>query len=180
MVDAWGGWCLFQALLRTLKKVSSKHGVSIPTVAMRYILDQVRIQVFNIESQFSRVYRRNEMVLTWFSKHFALVISWVMKFFYYSGSCSRIADWCKIRPFRAHPGRERDILTCVGWRRCGDHQRGFCWRERSNGSNWWLWWRISADIDSSNTHLIWRRTQVLLKDMTWYFSTIIFYIKNNG
>ncbi|KAF3772885.1 Flagellar radial spoke protein 5 [Nymphaea thermarum] len=33
MVDAWGGWSLFQVLLQTLKKVASKHGVSIPTVA---------------------------------------------------------------------------------------------------------------------------------------------------
>lgn len=41
MVDAWGGWSLFQELLRTLKTVASKHGVSIPTVAVRYILDQV-------------------------------------------------------------------------------------------------------------------------------------------
>lgn len=40
MVDAWGGWSLFQNLLRTLKQVASKHGVSIPTVAVRYILDQ--------------------------------------------------------------------------------------------------------------------------------------------
>ncbi|GKU93885.1 hypothetical protein SLEP1_g7443 [Rubroshorea leprosula] len=40
MVDAWGGWSLFQTLLQTLKKISSKHGVSIPTVAVKYILDQ--------------------------------------------------------------------------------------------------------------------------------------------
>ncbi|KAK4382272.1 UNVERIFIED_CONTAM: hypothetical protein Sradi_4888300 [Sesamum radiatum] len=40
MVDAWGGWNLFQILLQTLKRVASKHGVSIPTVAVRYILDQ--------------------------------------------------------------------------------------------------------------------------------------------
>ncbi|EEF33305.1 flagellar radial spoke protein 5 isoform X2 [Ricinus communis] len=40
MVDAWGGWGQFQVLLRTLKKIASKHGVSIPTVAVKYILDQ--------------------------------------------------------------------------------------------------------------------------------------------
>ncbi|KAL0436318.1 UNVERIFIED_CONTAM: putative aryl-alcohol dehydrogenase [Sesamum radiatum] len=40
MVDAWGGWNLFQVLLQTLKRVASKHGVSISTVAVRYILDQ--------------------------------------------------------------------------------------------------------------------------------------------
>lgn len=40
MVDAWGGWSQFQAVLQTLKKVASKHGVKIPTVAVKYILDQ--------------------------------------------------------------------------------------------------------------------------------------------
>ncbi|CAL5352629.1 unnamed protein product [Camellia sinensis] len=40
MVDAWGGWSLFQTLLQTLKKVASKHGVSIPAVAVKYVLDQ--------------------------------------------------------------------------------------------------------------------------------------------
>lgn len=43
MVDAWGGWNLFQGLLRTLKQVASKHGVSIATVAVKYILDQVNL-----------------------------------------------------------------------------------------------------------------------------------------
>ncbi|KAG8644737.1 flagellar radial spoke protein 5 isoform X2 [Manihot esculenta] len=40
MVDAWGGWSQFQVLLQTLKKIANKHGVSIPTVAVKYILDQ--------------------------------------------------------------------------------------------------------------------------------------------
>ncbi|KAJ0083710.1 hypothetical protein Patl1_30457 [Pistacia atlantica] len=40
MVDAWGGWSQFQVLLQTLKKIATKHGVSIPVVAVRYILDQ--------------------------------------------------------------------------------------------------------------------------------------------
>ncbi|KAM0839543.1 hypothetical protein ACQ4PT_010114 [Festuca glaucescens] len=43
MVDAWGGWSLFQALLQTLKKVSLKHGVPISTVAVRYILNQTSV-----------------------------------------------------------------------------------------------------------------------------------------
>ncbi|HEY7491033.1 MAG TPA: aldo/keto reductase [Candidatus Tectomicrobia bacterium] len=40
MVDAWGGWGLFQELLCTLKQVADKHGVSIANVAVRYILDR--------------------------------------------------------------------------------------------------------------------------------------------
>ncbi|MFQ6028427.1 MAG: aldo/keto reductase [Dehalococcoidia bacterium] len=40
MIDAWGGWELFQELLSTLKAIANKHGVSIPNVAARYILDR--------------------------------------------------------------------------------------------------------------------------------------------
>ncbi|HLO83867.1 MAG TPA: aldo/keto reductase [Nostocaceae cyanobacterium] len=40
MIDAWGGWRLFQELLATLKKIADKHQVSIANVAVRYILDQ--------------------------------------------------------------------------------------------------------------------------------------------
>lgn len=40
MVDNWGGWNLFQALLSVLKEIADKHGVSISNVAVRYILDQ--------------------------------------------------------------------------------------------------------------------------------------------
>ena len=40
MVDAWGGWELFQELLRVLRAIASKHGVSIANVAVRYILDR--------------------------------------------------------------------------------------------------------------------------------------------
>ncbi len=40
MVDAWGGWGLFQELLIALKEIADKHGVSIANVAVRYILDR--------------------------------------------------------------------------------------------------------------------------------------------
>ena len=40
MVDAWGGWELFQELLTTLKGIANRHQVSIPEVAVRYILDR--------------------------------------------------------------------------------------------------------------------------------------------
>ena len=40
MIDAWGGWPLFQRLLATLKAVADKHGVSIANVAVRYVLDR--------------------------------------------------------------------------------------------------------------------------------------------
>jgi aryl-alcohol dehydrogenase-like predicted oxidoreductase len=40
MVDAWGGWELFQTLLTTLRSIADKHGVSIANVATRAILDR--------------------------------------------------------------------------------------------------------------------------------------------
>jgi aryl-alcohol dehydrogenase-like predicted oxidoreductase len=40
MIDAWGGWALFQQLLHTLRQIADKHQVSIANVAARYILDR--------------------------------------------------------------------------------------------------------------------------------------------
>jgi aryl-alcohol dehydrogenase-like predicted oxidoreductase len=40
MIDAWGGWGLFQELLATLKVIADSHGVTIANVAVRYILDR--------------------------------------------------------------------------------------------------------------------------------------------
>jgi aryl-alcohol dehydrogenase-like predicted oxidoreductase len=40
MVDAWGGWSLFQELLSVLNQIATKHGVSISNVAVRYILEK--------------------------------------------------------------------------------------------------------------------------------------------
>jgi aryl-alcohol dehydrogenase-like predicted oxidoreductase len=40
MIDSWGGWKLFQELLSTLKEIADKHSVTIPNVAVRYILDK--------------------------------------------------------------------------------------------------------------------------------------------
>jgi len=39
MIEAWGGWNLFQELLAILKDIAQKHRVSIANVATRYILD---------------------------------------------------------------------------------------------------------------------------------------------
>ncbi len=40
MIDAWGGWSLFQELLSALKEIATKHQVSLSNVAVRYILDK--------------------------------------------------------------------------------------------------------------------------------------------
>lgn len=40
MIDAWGGWALFQDLLMVLKQIAEKHHVSIANIAVRYILER--------------------------------------------------------------------------------------------------------------------------------------------
>ena len=39
MIDRWGDWKLFQELLQTLKKIALKYEVTIPNVAVRYVLE---------------------------------------------------------------------------------------------------------------------------------------------
>ena len=40
VIDAWGGWGLFQGLLAVLDRIASRHGTTIPCVAVRYVLDR--------------------------------------------------------------------------------------------------------------------------------------------
>jgi aryl-alcohol dehydrogenase-like predicted oxidoreductase len=40
MIEAWGGWSLFQELLGVLNQIAQKYGVSITNVATRYILEK--------------------------------------------------------------------------------------------------------------------------------------------
>ena len=40
MIDAWGGWALFQDLLEALDDIAKKHRVGIANVATKYILDK--------------------------------------------------------------------------------------------------------------------------------------------
>ena len=40
MIDAWGGWTLFQELLAVLKDIADKHRASVANVGVRYVLDR--------------------------------------------------------------------------------------------------------------------------------------------
>ncbi len=40
MIDAWGGWSLFQKLLAVLEQIAQKHNAGIANVATRFILDK--------------------------------------------------------------------------------------------------------------------------------------------
>ena len=45
MIDAWGGWNLFQELLVVLDDIAKKHNVQIANVATRFILDLSLIHI---------------------------------------------------------------------------------------------------------------------------------------
>ena len=40
MIDAWGGWALFQQMLNTLKGIADEHGATIATVGLHAILNR--------------------------------------------------------------------------------------------------------------------------------------------
>ena len=40
MIDAWGGWQLFQELLVTLDEIAKKYNVQIANIATRFVLDR--------------------------------------------------------------------------------------------------------------------------------------------
>lgn len=40
MIDAWGGWNLFQELLATLKHIAAKHEASIANIGVRYVVER--------------------------------------------------------------------------------------------------------------------------------------------
>ncbi len=43
VIDDFGGWAVFQELLRALRAIADKHGSSIATVATRWVLDRERV-----------------------------------------------------------------------------------------------------------------------------------------
>lgn len=68
MIDAWGGWALFQELLAVLDDIAKKHHVSIANVATKYLLDKpavagviigVRLGIAEHKSDNARVFSLN-------------------------------------------------------------------------------------------------------------------------
>ena len=43
MIDAWGGWQLFQKLLSELNSIAEKHNCSIANIATRFVLDKPQV-----------------------------------------------------------------------------------------------------------------------------------------
>jgi aryl-alcohol dehydrogenase-like predicted oxidoreductase len=65
MIDAWGGWELFQELLRAMREVADRHRVSIASVAIRWVLDRpaVRGAILGVRLGLSDNRRDNALAL---------------------------------------------------------------------------------------------------------------------
>jgi len=60
MIDAWGGWDLFQKILLTLKSIAQKYDVSIANVATNYILAKAAVAGVIIGDRLGIVDHRND------------------------------------------------------------------------------------------------------------------------
>lgn len=99
MIDAWGGWTLFQELLRTLRTIADKHRVSIANVAVRYILDKPMVAGVIVGARLGIAEHRAET---------ARVFSFALD----------EADRAEID---AYQSRSRDLFRLIG--DCGDEYR---------------------------------------------------------
>lgn len=60
MIDAWGGWALFQQLLQVLHRIARNHAVSLSNVAVRIILDQPTVAGVIIGTRLGRHEHRQD------------------------------------------------------------------------------------------------------------------------
>ncbi|WP_106751244.1 aldo/keto reductase [Pannonibacter carbonis] len=54
IIDEFGSWDLFQTLLETLKAVGDRHGVSLSSVATRWVLDQPQVAAAIVGARYAR------------------------------------------------------------------------------------------------------------------------------
>jgi aryl-alcohol dehydrogenase-like predicted oxidoreductase len=64
IVVDFGGWALFQELLRVLDGIAAKHAVSIPTVASRYVLEQQAVAAIIQGARHARHIQENVRVFS--------------------------------------------------------------------------------------------------------------------
>lgn len=100
MIDAWGGWDLFQSLLTTLRHIADKHHVSIANVATRAILDRTSVAGVIVGVRLGLAEHREDNART-----FDLVL-----------------DQQDIDQIRSVLEQSRDLYSVIG--DCGDEYRG--------------------------------------------------------
>ncbi len=54
IIDEFGPWSLFQELLAALDAIARRHGVSIPTVAARWVLDRPQVAAVITGARYAR------------------------------------------------------------------------------------------------------------------------------
>jgi len=54
IIDEFGSWDKFQNLLRTLKMIGDRHGVSLAAIASRYVLDQPQVAAAIVGARYAR------------------------------------------------------------------------------------------------------------------------------
>ena len=64
MIDLWGGWRLFQELLKTLHEIAKKHDASIANIATRFILDRPYVAGVIIGARLGISEHRNDNLKT--------------------------------------------------------------------------------------------------------------------
>ncbi|MBL8156237.1 MAG: aldo/keto reductase [Anaerolineae bacterium] len=99
MIDAWGGWSLFQTLLRTLQPIAEKHAVSLANVAVRAILDRPAVAGVIVGARLGIAEHRADN---------ARVLDLTL-------------DADDLRQIEAVTGQGRDLLRVIG--DCGDEYR---------------------------------------------------------
>jgi aryl-alcohol dehydrogenase-like predicted oxidoreductase len=99
MIEAWGGWALFQELLAALRRVAERHGVGIAAVGLRYILDRPAVAGAIVGARLGRSQHIAENART-----FDLALD--------------AEDHAVLAPVLA---RGRDLMTAIG--DCGDEYR---------------------------------------------------------
>lgn len=65
MIDAWGGWELFQELLAVLKGIADKYKVSIANVAARHVLDRPEVAGVIIGARLGLSEHRHDNARVW-------------------------------------------------------------------------------------------------------------------
>ncbi|MBI3743436.1 MAG: aldo/keto reductase [Chloroflexi bacterium] len=100
MIDAWGGWPLFQELLVALKGIAEKHGASIANVGTRAVLDRPAVAGVIIGARLGVAEHREEN-----ARVFAFTLD--------DADREAIAEVTS---------RGRDLMAVIG--DCGDEYRG--------------------------------------------------------